>query len=137
MTIEYATYDPESVELVCFDCYAEAVVAAEDSVREIWLMVDAMPVLGPVPDSFERLVIIEDGRELRSAVLRRREITPTEPVPRVDLNRHTNETYGGKAPLLTINEQNGTVQLRQPVADDLEHFTLLWPFSDELQEEQS
>lgn len=131
MTIEYGTYDPESVELVCFDCYAEAATAADGSAREIWLLVDAMPVLGPVPDSFERLVVIEDGREIRSAVLRRREITPTESVPRLDLNRHAEETYGGRAPLLTINQQNETVQLRQTVADDLEHFTLLWP-----QEEQ-
>lgn len=129
MTIEYATYDPEDHELVRFDCYAEAVAAADD-VRQIWLVVDAMPVLGPVPDSFERLVVFEDGLERRSAVLRRREIM-TEPVPRTGVNRHSAETYGGSAPLLTINRQNETVQLRQSVAADLEQHTLLWPLSEE------
>lgn len=131
MTIQYATFDPEINELVCFDSYAEAV--AQGSAYQIWLVVDAMPVLGPVPDSFDRLVVIEDGSELRSAVLRRREITQSEPVPRLDLIRHGDETYGGSAPLLTINTQNETVQLRQRVADDLEQYTLLWPITEEKQ----
>lgn len=133
MTIQYATYDPEISELVCYDCYAEAVAAAEGS-DQIWLIVDAMPVFGPLPDSFDRLGVIPDGRERRSAVLRRREIIPTEPIPRQDLNRHNEEVFGGNAPLLTINRQNETVELRQRVAEDLEQYTLLWPVSEEEQE---
>lgn len=126
MTIEYSTYDPETQELVRFDSYAEACAAADD--HQIWLMIDSWPVLGPVPDSFDRLVVIEDGRELRSAVVKRREIeSAAGSVPRADINRHSDETYGGEAPLLTINRQNETVQLRRRVGNNLEQYTLLWP----------
>lgn len=124
---EYATFDPSTEELVCEDRYSDAVEAAEGTAREIWLLVDSRPVVA-LPDSFERLIICEDGQELRSAVIDRREVQAVEPIPRTDVtNLHGDELYGGAAPLLTWNDQNQTVQLRERVEENLERYTLLWP----------
>jgi hypothetical protein len=129
LTIEYASYDPKLQEIVCFSSYAEAVADAADKC-EVWLLVDGWPVLSPMPDSFDRLVIAPGEIELRSAVARRHEIEPLGAIPRTAV-RHREETYGGEAPLLTIDKQNETVHLRHRVGDDLEQYRVLWPEGDD------
>lgn len=129
MRISYATYDPVSETLAVLDpdCpYAEAVANAQRHQSEVCLMVDDVPVYRELPHTFERLIVLDDGQELRSAVLRCRDIQSRwGPAPDVT-NRQYNETFGGKAPLLTFNNQAGTIQLRECIGDH-ERFTLLWP----------
>lgn len=70
MHVSYGILSDERVE-ERFETFAEAVLAL-DSGDELWLMLDDNPALG-LPDSFNRIVYVDDATILTS-VMRWREI---------------------------------------------------------------
>jgi hypothetical protein len=88
--------------------YEDATVVREGYHDTIWLSIDTEPFLR-LPDSFNRIVICEDGEEIRSAVLRCTQIIALE-------NAGVPEPgpLGETAPLLTINLQDNEVVWETP-----------------------
>lgn len=114
MNVEYAAYSHRFEDVVAKGSYAEARARAEweDDHVDVWLMVDDWPILTELPLTFDRLVILPDGTELRTAVMQGNEIE----------SAWGPEGFGIPAPLLKIDRQAETVTL-----DQLLSITILWP----------
>lgn len=90
--------------------YEEAVIVTEGEEDRIWLAFNMAPFLELV-DHFNRIVILDDGEEIRSAVLRRGEIVDLAEIA----GTPQRGPLGERAPLLTIDHQTNQVSWECPL----------------------